>query len=394
MGDNVNSYDYGTIKIDDVNPLFRAVVAKRPVLISLVDIAGGVTNPKHEWLQFKQSPSSWLLDSAYTAAGGTITLVANDGLAVGDILRFENPDGSSYTMQAKVTAVSGGGATITITEIGTGENLADETVVYRIASPKQENSDEADEDNSKPDRVYNYTQIFRKDIQLSRTTLQTALHGLATEADRANKIQDLVDFQVERRLTELSWDMNASMIFGIPEQRTSSANGRMGGILYYLGLQAGTTFDAAGAAVSQDILNQALEQAVSNGADGPLMTILFCHPTQAREISAFNTSGNNPIIIRGDETAGQYVARYQTDLSGTNGGALMTVVVDRNFAKDKIVVMRPGSVQLKYMQNLMLDETTDKKTDGRTWKLIGEYTLEFNNYTADGIVINDLAVPA
>lgn len=396
MGDNVNSYDYGTIRIDDVTPLFRSVVANRPVFISLVDIQGGVTNTKHEWLQFKQSPQSWLLDAAYTAAGGTITLVSNDGLAEGDILRFEASDGTSYDMQAKVTAVDAGGADIDITEISTSENLADETVVYRIASPKNENSGESDEDNSKPDRVFNYTQIFRKDIQLSRTTLQSALHGLATDAvdQRAEKVQSLVDFQVERRLVELSWDMNASMLFGIPEQRTSSNPGRMGGVLYYLAQQAGTQLDAAGAEVSLDLLNQAVEQAVSNGADGPMLTILFCHPTQARAISALNTTGNNPTILREDKTTGSYVAQFQSDLGGTNGGALTTIVVDRNFAKDKIVIIRPDAVKLKSMQNMFLEETTDKKTDGRTWKLLGEYTLEFNNYTADGIVISDVGIPA
>jgi hypothetical protein len=40
----------------------------------------------------------------------------------------------------------------------------------------------------------------------------------------------------------------------------------------------------------------------------------MCNYEQARKISAFNTSGNNPIISRSETTAGSYVMQFVSDI--------------------------------------------------------------------------------
>jgi hypothetical protein len=55
----------------------------------------------------------------------------------------------------------------------------------------------------------------------------------------------------------------------------------------FLKSATGNSLDADGA-ITMAIINNAMEIAKSNGANG--ISLLLCHPTQARKISAFNTS--------------------------------------------------------------------------------------------------------
>jgi hypothetical protein len=394
MADLQTSPEYSTIHIDDVNPIFKSIIAKQPVFASLINFSDRkALNHKHEWLEYKKSQTSWMVDGDAGTGVTTLVLDSNTGVKVGDVLKFVKPSGGSTSVKAKVTVVDGGGTNLTITRIGTDEIILDNSVVYLVSRAVKENSSEDLNANAIPARKYNYTQIFRRDLALSRTALQTALHGLSTEADITDKVMSLVEFQVENQLRDVAYEFNLSLLEGVKELRVDGgANGAMGGLLPFIKVDARSQLDAAAADVSPTILNNAVNQALENGANGGDLTVMLCHPRQARKISAFNTSGNNPIIVRSETTAGSYVARYQSDLGGSNGGALTIVVVDRNFPEDEIVIMNPNQAEVVPMQNFFVEETTDKKTDGRTWKLIGELTAEFRNANDEMIVITNLGL--
>ncbi len=387
-----NSMEYTAIHIPDVNEVFKTVIAKKPVVTSLIPVQGKALNHKHEWLEYKKSPTQWTVDGA--CGTGVTTLVLDDttGVEVGDILKFTALTGASISVKAKVTVVVSA-TNLTITRLGTDVIITDDSSVDLVSRAKNENSTASEGTNVKPSRKYNYTQIFRRDLGLSRTVLQTALYGLATEAMKEAKIEELINFQVVNQLNDIGYELNQSVLEGYKEERVDGgASGSFGGIIPLLQESALSMYDASSAPLSTTILNNAIEKAVTNGANGTDLTVLLCHPTQARKISAFNVSGNNPVIVRGDETAGSYVARYQSDLGGTNGGSLTTIVVDRNFPQDMIAILNPESLAIVPMQNFFVEETTDKKTDGRSWKLLGEVTLEFKNYVDEAMLIYDLTL--
>lgn len=392
MSNLITSPEYAPIHIDDVSQIFETILAKRPSFSSLVAVRGVATNHKHEWLEYKKEQTGWVVDGQSNSASAALVLDSTVGVVVGDVLGFTAPTGASHTVSAKVTTVTNT-TDLVISRLGTDENILDNSIVFLISRAKPENSTQNLDTNVKPSRVFNYTQIFRRDLALSRSVLQTALYGLATEADRSEKVEDLINFQVINQLNNISFELNHSMISGIKAQRVDGGeNGRLGGLLQFLTAQAGSQLDASAAQISQTILNNAIEQAVNNGADGTQLTVLLCHPVQARKISSFNTSGNNPIITRTEEIAGSFVAQYKSDLAATNGGALTTIVVDRNFPQDQVAILNMGNLALTPMQNFFVQESTDPKDDGRTFKLLGEVTMEFRNAADDAMLIINLGL--
>jgi hypothetical protein len=280
---------------------------------------------------------------------------------------------------------------LTITRIGVDEDILDNSIVYLVSRAKPEKSDEDLGANAIPVRKFNYTQIFRRDFCLTRTTLQTALYGLSTEASQADKTMSLVEFQVENQLRDISWEWNRSLIDGVAEQRVDGgANGALGGFLPYVESDPQSILDAGATAIDLDLLNAAVEQAVQNGADGPSLSVIVCNSNQARKISALNVAGNNPVVQQSSTQLGSYVQVFKSDLAGTNGGALCTVLVDRNFPKDKILIFNPANNEAVPMENFSVTETTDNKVDGRTWKILGELTAEWKNANDEAIVITNL----
>ena len=395
MADLITSPEYAPVKIDDVQEVFETIVAKRPVFSSLIPIIGVARQHKHEWLEHVKTQKSWTVDGNSAAASGTVDFDDTTGMKVYDVLKFVKTTGASQTVLVKITAINSA-TQIAVTRLGTDEQIDDNATAYLVSRPRAEDSTEDRQDNVKPARAYNYTQIFRRDFALSRTTLQTALYGLETASPvlRGERVQSLVEFQAMNQLNDIAFELNLSLINGLKEERSTvtGVNGRLGGTLEFMQANPESLYNASGAAISATILNNALNQAGENGADGPTLTLMVCHPRQARKISAFNTSGNNPIIVRGDVTAGSYVAQFQSDLGGTNNGSLLTIVADRNFPEDMVAIHNPENLSMVPMQNFFVEETTDKKVDGRQWKILGELTLQFRNAKEESILIYNLAL--
>lgn len=406
-----SSPEYSALHIADVVETFKTVVEKRPTVTSLIPLVTDqnrrATLHKHEWLEHKRVPSSWTVNGASSASSTALVLDSTSGVKVGDVLGFKTSAGASVTVRAKVTAVTNS-TDLVITRL-TSTGLADMTipdnaVVSLISRAKPEGSTADPETNEKPTRNYNYTQIFRRDFQLTNSTLQSKVYGLKSEnpADKRAALLDLVTFQAEAQLQNIAWELNQSVIDGYRQERADGgANGSMGGLREFVYSQARSRVDAAGAALTQEIINNAVNQAAENGADTANLTTILCHPTQARKISGFNTSGSNPVVVRGDVTAGSYVAMYQTDLAGTNGGALLQVVVDRSFPEDELLIFNPGTCRLVPLGDraIGVTETTQftdgmptDSYDGRKWTIKGELTLEFPNANDDAVVVHSLSL--
>ena len=101
----------------------------------------------------------------------------------------------------------------------------------------------------------------------------------------------------------------------------------------------GNKLDGNNAALDMTKINNTLEIAALNGANG--IDTILCNPTQARKISAFNTSGINPVVQRGDTTTGSYVTTYVSDQ-----GEVLTIVADRNFAKNEVAFLDSSKINL------------------------------------------------
>jgi hypothetical protein len=409
MSGQQTSPEYAAIHIPNVLETFATIVAKRPAASSLVpfvqDPSQFTALHKYEWLEHKRTPVSWTVNGVSAIASPALILDATLGVKKDDVLGFKAPTGASVSVRAKVTTVTDG-TNLVIERITStsfpDEEIPDNATVYLISRAKGESSTADAADNEKPARKFNYTQILRRDIQLSRTLLQSKVYGLKSlsPADKREAIQNMLDFQVEAQLQQLAYELNQSLIDGHREERVDGGdNGMMGGMREYLKENASSVYDAGGADISPTILNNAVDQVSENGGDTTSLTVLLCHPRQARKVSAFNVSGNNPVIVRGDVTAGSYVAQYQSDLGGSNGGALVTIVVDRNWPEDEVAIINPNNLRFVPMETMSVVETTRldggriaDDLDGRKWKLLGELTLEYKNAADEAVIIEDLGL--
>lgn len=374
------SYEYVNVK-RDLSDAFQQVIQESPVLREMIRIEGQATNTKHEWLEDVVSPQQRTIKAGnnYTAADGVIELTSNVGVKVGDILEFELASGAMATLKAKVTAVNANGEQISISVYGgsVDQNMAAGTKVFLLSRPKNEATEASADNGYEPSVEYNYTQIFDRTAKVSLTSLEVPKYGIG----------GALDYQVSRQLLDIAYEMNKTMLRQARVQRSSTEAGTMGGIMWFLKEAAGNSVDANAAAITPSLINDAVEKAKANGATW--LSMILCHPTQARKISAFNQSGNNPVVERRDTTTGSYVTTFVSDQ-----GDVMTIVADRNFAKNEVAVLDPSKVALVPLQNRQFQDkdATPNGADFVARRIIGEYTLQVKNAAEAHAYIYDLAI--
>jgi len=381
MANYVNSYEYQN-KIRDLSEAFNQIVQKSPVLSFMVANSGIAYNTKHEWLEDVISQQGTVLTAWYTAADGSLTVDDSSFAQVGDILIAELSTGASTTVQWKVDAVVDANTlTVSVLTGSTDEDVANGAKIKLISRPRQEGSSPVFENGTEPSVEYNYTQIFDRSAKVSKTSNAISMYG----------IENALDYQVQNQLKYLAMELNNAIIHGIRAERTVSEQGRLWGILYFLQNATGNKVDASWGALSATILNNAFEKGYNNGATN--MNTIMCNTTQARKISALNTSGDNPIIQRGDTQAGGYVMSFVSDLP-VAGGLVSNIVVDQSFPQDKVALLDMSKIKLATLQWRQMQDfdATNPGVDFVSRRIIGEMTLEMKNAGESHILINDLSL--
>ena len=368
------SYNYANIK-RDLSDVFSVIVKNKPVLSTLIPMDWAVaTATKHEWLEDVVSPKSWVLDGAYTAADGDMTFENVTWLVVGSIVTFEKPTGASSTLTAKVTAVNTGTKVVTISVYGddsVDENLADAAIVKLVSIPKAEGTDPTANDGREPTTEFNYTQIFDRTAKVSKTSQEIAKYG----------IESAIDYQVETQLLDLAYEMVSTIIFGKRVLRGASEAGSMWGILYFLNKATGNKVDASAGAISSTILNNGLAKANENGALN--IDMVIWHPDQIRKVGAFNQ--NQIQLSQTDRSRGTYVTEYVGDL-----GTVTTLVSDRNFAKDKLLLVDSSKIRVLPLQNRGFQDV-DAALPGSDYfarRILWEFTMEVKNANTHTVIYN------
>ena len=369
------SYELKNV-VRDLTDELSMVIQRQPTLISLIPHAAPdqyARSSKHEWLEEIMSPEVDTLAADVTADATTITVTNGKKFQVGMVLTFEGSD-----EVVKVTAVSENTLTV---KRGYGETTPEVhsagTEVKIIARPRDEGTLPGDDNPGElPGAEWNQTQIFDITVRVTRTSQETEQYG----------IDDLITYRVRQGLQIISRRMNNAIIFGRRVKRVEKVEpGMMGGILYFLKQPGGNVVNGAGADLNQKLLNDAIEEVFK---DGGSPNVLVCNTTQARKISAFNA--NNIIIQREDQTAGNFVARFVSDLPAE---VITTIVVDPNFPKDKIAILDTSKLRLVPLRGSTVKDfdATPNGADFIARRILGEYTLEVKNAKQGHGLIENLA---
>lgn len=363
-----NSYNFGDVKVRDVNEAFNVLVAQKPYLLSLIGQGMAATNHKVEWEEDQFVPTQTTIASFASGETGANALTINvadaTGIVAGTILRFTTSADASRTEQVQVTAVNSNALTVTrLYGATTSATLAVGDKVFRLANPLAENSAVGTGSAYVPALNYNYTQIFDAVPEVSRTSQQTKLYGI----DAAYNMAAL------KKMAEISYDLNNAFIHGRRVARTGSTvgtTGTSGGILQFL---EGGNIDATGGAVSAAIINNMIEAIFQDGAEAANLAIV-CNSNQARKLSALD--GSLLSIQRSDMGTGHKVGTFSADFVA---GGEHQIVVDPTFPKDKIAVLNLNEIKLRTMQPMVDMDATAPGQDGKKGRLLTELSLEVKN---------------
>jgi Family of unknown function (DUF5309) len=341
-----------------------------PLLDALGDPARVARSTVHQWLEDSLLPNTDNVESGDPA--GTSLGVDNFGrFRVGDQIRIV---GQQEIML--VTAVNTGSATLTVvrgyggTPTGT---WADGNKIQIIGNAALEGDDAADPQFTDRIRMTNYTQIFSDTVEVSGSELAVTQIGISDE----------LDYQKNLRVRELLRDLENSVINGVAPGATpeGSATVRrtMNGIINSIatnffapgeGIPSGTTLTEAQ-------LNLALRAIWQNSAGN--VDLILVGGQQKRSINSFIAT--NQRFVESNDDFKSLVNVYESDFG------VCRIVMSRFVPSDTVLLLDSSRIEVlplagRSFQHKPLASTGDREAG----LVVGEYTLEFRNESAHGII--------
>lgn len=363
-------------------------------------LANGASLPaaketKYEWLETQLTPKSWVVNGAinigtFGTTPGTAANIVFDSTAwleAGDIVRFINGTTSSPVgnIQLQIVSVTNGTtATAYIYGWTTDIALPDNAVAKFISNPVEENRKTFTAWNTwEPTFEYNYTQIFEEVVELSDTMKKSLTYG------NTNDVQT----QLKQAMYKIEQKMSEQAVYWRRVKRTGSTiwtRGTFGWIDQFINVVGWNVVDASAAAISPTLINNLAEEIKK---DGWMFNAIICNYNQARKISAFNTSGNNPMIARSEITTGSYVMNFVSDIP-VAWGLVSRIIVDEKIANNQVFLVdtnRIALVPMEWRALYMIDGTIPGQ-DWETAILRGEYTLIVKDARYSHWLLTNLAV--
>jgi hypothetical protein len=349
-----------------------------PLLDRLGDAKRPAVNTIHEWIEDTLLPNTDSVNqTTFTpnAADATAITVANGTrFRVGDQVR---PDGIREVML--VTAVAGNVLTVVRRYGGTtGGNLANSMRLFILGNAAIEGDDRPVTQFTNRSRKRNYAQIFSASVEVSGSMSAARAFGIADEAD----------YQKQERLRELLRDLENCVINGVAPaanpQGSSSVRRTMNGIIPAIatnsfvpntgGIPAGA---GTGNGLTDGVLNAAL-RLIWEQSSGRVDTIVV-NGVQKRKINEFIT--NSRLYSPADVRVQDQVSVYESDFG------VCRVVLSRWVPSDTLLMLDSSRVQVMPLSGRSFHYKPLAATgDSQTGMVLGEYTLEFKNENAHGLL--------
>jgi hypothetical protein len=310
------------------------------------------------------------------ATDATAITVANGGrFRVGDQVR---PSGAREVMF--VTAVAGNVLTVVRRYGGTPASaLSNAQRLTILGNAALEGDDRPDARFTNRARRRNFTQIFTAAVEVSGSM----------QASRQHAVADELDFQKQERMRELLRDLENCVINGVApaanQQGSASVRRSMNGIIplisthQYVPGQSG--FPAGGGAGSNELNEPLLNAALRNiweVSSGGIDTIVVSG-AQKRRINQF---------LAGARTATAKETRYRDLVSVYESDyGVCRVILSRWVPPDTALLLDSTRVEVVPLQGRSFHYKPLAATgDRENGQVIGEYTLQFRNENAHGLI--------
>lgn len=226
----------------------------------------------------------------------------------------------------------------------------------------------------------NCAQIFQKAVSVS--TLRQSLTSGLTGLDRNNGASEIdpATNQINAHLRQMYADMNYSVLFGTKNVATASNEAwKMGGLFPQV-IAGGNKVDAAGAALSKELVN-ALFLAAANGGAEFMNMALVVSASNKQKISAF--FGVQP----SDRTIGGIaISQIATDFGN------VSVIWDRTVPDTYVGLFDLAKVRPVFVPvptgELILVEKLAKTGAAENWQIYSQASVDFGSAKLHGVLHN------
>ncbi len=363
-------------KAEDVSDLVGIVSPyETPLLEALGDPARPARATIHEWLEDTLLPNTDIIyDITWTNPTTDTTFnVANASrFRVGDQIQA---DQSSEVML--VTDVNVGTNTLTVVRgYGgtTASALADCKPLRILGNASLEGDDASAARFTNRTRLANYTQIFASTVEVSGSELAVRQLGVADE----------LDYQKQSRLRELVRDLENCVINGAAPtanpQGSATVRRTMKGIFGWISsnkFTPGTGGFPSGTALSEEQLNTAL-RAIWQNSNGQV-DLIVVNGKQKRAINGF--IGANRRFSEESGTYKDMVSVYESDYG------VCRVILSRWVPPGNVLLLDSSRIEVLPLAGRSFHYRPLATTgDRESGQVIGEYTLEFRNEAAHGLI--------
>ncbi len=365
--------------VEDVSDIIGIVSPfETPLLDHLGDAKRDAAGTVHEWIEDALLPNTDQVNQTVFTPNPTdatsITVDNGSRFQVGDQVR---PGVAREVML--VTAVAGNVLTVVRRYGGTpGSALADDMKLTILGNAALEGADAADARFTGRVRRQNYTQIFTATVQVSGSMQAARQHGVADE----------MDYQKQERVRELLRDLENCVLNGTAPsanpQGSSTVRRTMNGIARQIatnqfvpGVGGFPSGGGAGTDLNEALLNAAL-RLIWEQSSGRIDTIVV-GGAQKRRINGFISSVRR--FGPDDESYKDLVSVYESDFG------VCRVVLSRWVPPDTALLLDSSRVDVLPLRGRSFHfKPLTPSGDSTAGQVIGEYTLEFRNENAHGVI--------
>jgi len=256
----------------------------------------------------------------------------------------------------------------------TAENLADNQVINILGNAALEGDDKPGARFTNRTRCGNYTQIFTAAIEISGTDMATSKLGLADE----------MDYQKQERLRELLRDLENTVINGgkpaSNPEGSSSARRTMKGIVQHLQtnvFHAGDNGFPAGADLSEAKINYVLRKIWECSSGN--VDLIIAGGFQKRMINNFSAESRS--YAADDTTFTNMISVYESDFG------VCRIITTRWLPQDTVLLLDSSRISVMPLAGRSFYfKPLSSSGDYECGELIGEYTVEFRNEMAHGVI--------
>ncbi|HHN79125.1 MAG TPA: hypothetical protein ENK11_10710 [Phycisphaerales bacterium] len=362
--------------VEDVSDIIGIVSPyETPLLDHIGDAKKPATSTVHEWIEDALIPNTGAISDPGIVGTDTDFIVADvTPFRVGDLVR---PGNTGEVML--VTAVDTGTSSLTVTRGYGGTTqatLADAMALTILGNAALEGADAPAARFTSRVRKQNYTQIFTASVDVSGSMQAANQHGITDE----------VDYQKQERMRELLRDLENTVINGVAPSGTQEGSGTvrrtMNGIIHSIStntFQPGVNGMPAGnsGALDEALLNAAM-RAVWEQSSGTIDTIV-CGGKQKRKINSFATGSR--AYLPEDTRYSDMVSVYESDFG------VARVILSRWVPEDSVLLLDSSRIGVLPLAGRSFHYKPLAATgDSVSGQVIGEYTLEFKNENAHGVL--------